>query len=345
MGTIMNVAIVGNSNCVFRDGFSRGVERVVTAVGGNVVNYSLGGSCCALHLYTLHDKYDEIVSADLVILDSLVIDTFHWRRKIIKDEELFKLIDDMYALYAKLPGKVLSVLFPIKKYVGSYESLPTYKAHMIAAKKYGVDVVDLYRAMRKCRNDADEYFMQPSHLKLEIAKEVGIRVAKACKWGVREETKDYCESPYQVIKGQVFDRLKRFNVESTLLNVECYQLDREVSLAAFEGSHLVGAMHWNKSCRSRVVVSVNESRDVIPLRSKYAFFEVLNEKRKIDKASVVRPASLGEEPTQQSAGKNRESEYGLPQLIGLLVRRSGDVVARSVEQHSDLSSVVADVFG
>lgn len=342
----MNVVIVGNSNCVFKEGFSRGVERAALLMGGVVKNYSLGGSCCALHLYTLHDKYEELKSADLVILDSLVIDTFHWRRKIIKCDELFRLIDDMYALYSALPARVISVLFPIKKYVGSHESLPTYRAHMAAAKKYGIDVVDLYRPINECGVVADDCFMQPSHLKTELAHEIGVRVVNACENRAGENIEQAtCVSPYEVYKGELFSDLRSITVESSLLNAECYLLDKEVSLGSLEGKHLVGAMHWNKSDRSRVAVSASDALDVVPFRSKYAFFEVLNESRKLSRNSAVRPAGVGEEPTQQPAGKNRESGYGLPQLIGLLARADGDVKAKSVDKHHDLSSVVGDVFG
>ena len=81
---MMNVAIVGNSNCVFKDGFSSGVESYAKQCGGAVKNYSLGGSCSGFHIFAYHEKYSELLSSDLVIIDSHVIDSFHMRRGVAR---------------------------------------------------------------------------------------------------------------------------------------------------------------------------------------------------------------------------------------------------------------------
>lgn len=342
----MNVAIVGNSNCVFREGFSGGVTRAARQMGGSVRNYSLGGSCCALHIYTFHDKYEELASSDLVILDSLVIDTFHWRRGIIRQDELVSLIDDMYALYAGLPANIVSVLFPIKGFIDSHEQLVTYRAHISSARKYGVDIVDLYKVVKQHGGDTDPLFMQPSHLKTEIAEEIGFRLAKGCQKGIEQkDTVSSCESPYQVVSNELFSGLESQRVESSLLGVTCFKLDKELRMGSLAGKHLVGALHWNKTCHSRIAVSCEHGQDVVEFRSQYAFFEVLNVKRKIDEWSLVRPAGAEEELTQMVAGKVREAGYGYPHLIGLLVKSDADVHAPVVNTHGDISSMVSGVFG
>lgn len=343
---MMNVAIVGNSNCVFRNGFSLGVSRYVSMCGGVVRNYSLGGSCCALHIYTLHDRYFELCDSDLVIVDSHVIDSFHLRRKIVCENEIVSLIDDLYALYSQLPGKVISVLFPVETHVSNYTAHLTYMTHIRCAKKYGVDVLDLYSALPPGLTDYSLYFMQPGHLRSDIACEVGYRLAKECYTVVSKDIKvTPLVSPYQVIKRELFSKLEAVPVKSSYYAAICYRLDRELPLENLRGKHLIGALHWNKTSNSRFVVSTGGDNDIVQFRSKYAFFEVLNTRRKIESNTWIRPGGINEEVTQKAAGKKRLAVHGVPQLIGLLVRERERSSVREVGAHADLSDRYRDLFG
>lgn len=341
----MNIAIVGNSNCVFRNGFFSGVERYVESVAGKVRNYSLGGSCCALHIYTLHDKYTELCDSDIVILDSLVIDTFHWRRGIICHAEIVSLIDDMYALYSQLPAKVVSLLFPIETHVHDYRELPTYQAHIDSARRYGVDVVDLYSLLPPHLDDYSGYFKQQSHINAPLAEEVGYRVASICGEMSGDDVivQPLC-TPYETVTEEVFGELDGVSVESSYYKANCFRLDRDVRLEKYSGKNLVGMFHWNKTALSKFVLSSGESRDVVQLRSKYAFFEVLSSRRRIRENTIARPGRHGERFTQRPAGKMRQEDYDVPQLVGMLVRADEAVVARKVGMHSDLSGLLGDVF-
>ena len=342
----MNVTIVGNSNCVFRNGFAAGVGRYVKEVGGLLQNYSLGGSCCAMHIYTLHDKYATICASDVVIIDSLVIDTFHWKRGIIKEDELLSLIDDMYALYSILPANVVSVFFPIERQVGRQESLLTYKAHKQSARKYGVDVLDLYSLLPGKGEGSDGVFMQPSHIKVDVAGTIGYRLAAGCHEleSERKETSEFY-SPYEVVGKNVLNGLTEIVVQSSIYVAECYRLERGVSLSPVSGKSLIGAFHWNKTNTSKFVFSADDSRDVIQFRSGYAFFEVLNSRRWIAEGAVVRPGSAIESITQKPAGKNRDSAHGVPQLSGMLVRDDMPIDVPMPGENRDLSTFVGNVFG
>ncbi len=341
----MNVAIAGNSNCVLRNGFTHGVEQFLSSCGGVIRNYSLGGSCCALHIYTFHDKYEELKAADVVVLDSLVIDTFHWKRGIIVESELLALIDDMYALYSSLPAKVVSIFFPIEKYVRSYEHLPTYKAHLSSAKRYGVDILDLYSLMSGKPEDCSRYFMQPSHIKENFACEIGYKLAEVCCKNSEPSKKvNPVSSPYKVIGDDLLSGLENISVKSSLYTANCYKLNSGVSLESVSGKNLVGVLHWNKDCVSRFVLSSECAEDVVHFRSKYAFFEVLNSKRKIESDSIVRPGVRTENVTQTPAGKERVAEYGVPHLAGLLVRGCGVIATQMIGVNKDLSLHFESVF-
>lgn len=342
----MNVAIVGNSNCVFRNGFSHGVNKAVSRFGGVVNNYSLGGSCCALHIYTLHDKYADLRSADVVFLDSLVIDSFHWKRGIIRYDELLSLIDDMYALYSQLSAKVVAILFPVEKYINNHKSHKIYQAHCNSARKYGVDVVDLYNLFPKGLSDYSKYFMQPGHINVEIASDVGERITSSCLgMGANPGEVDEFSSLYEVVSDVLLSGLEKVHVESSYYTAECYKLDRNISLSPKIDKSLIGVFHWNKTEQSKFVLSSCGDDDVVQFRSRYAFFEVLNARRKIQKDTEVRPGWRGESVTQKPAGKFREAGYGFPQLMGLLLRRDGEMSVKYIGQNSDLSPLVGNVFG
>ena len=342
----MNVSVVGNSNCIFSNGFYSGVERYAASTSGVARNYSFGGSCCALHLYMLHDKYDMMCDSDVVILDSLVIDTFHWKRGVIRQEEIALLIDDMYALYSQLSAKVVSVLFPIEQHVHNYKQLPTYQAHIDAARRYGVDVVDLYELLPPRRVDYSGYFAQPGHITADIAEEAGFRVASICGEMAEDEVEEQSlQTPYETVSEEVFGEMDGVDVESSYYKASCFRLDRDVKMDNYSGKNLVGLFHWNKTALSKFVLSSEDGQDVIQLRSKYAFFEVLNARRKIRKNTIARPGRNGETLTQAPAGKMRTAEYDVPQLVGMLIRADDEVAGNKVDMNSDLSGLLGDVFG
>lgn len=340
----MKVAIVGNSNCVFRNGLTAGVQDFISGAGGSVENYSLGGSCCALHIYTLHAKLEELRTADLVLLDSLVIDTAHWRRGIIRHEDLLSLINDMYALYSALPGKVVSLLFPGQRYVSNYHNLATYRAHHEAAKKYGIDVVDLYRLIPSGERDNAELFMQPGHIRTELSREIGYRLAAFCQDAAASAEATEFVTPYHVVSEAVFAGLDSLNVSSSHFSVNCYSLDRDVPLAGLAGLNLIGALHWNKEYSAKLVVMSERKEDVVQLRSRYAFFEVLNSKRRLSSGSSIRPGRECDDVTQRPAGNGNELEFGMPQLAGLLLRQDGNVKAPVLNDNADLSTNIGNAF-
>jgi len=341
---MMKVAIVGNSNCVFRNGLTAGVQDFISRAGGSVENYSLGGSCCALHIYTLHTKLEEMRAADLVLLDSLVIDTAHWRRGIIRHDDLLTLINDMYALYSALPGKVVSLLFPGQRHVSNYSKLTTYRAHREAARKYGIDVVDIYRLIPPGKGDSAAMFMQPGHIRAELSREIGYRLASFCQDATASTgTKEFV-TPYHVVSEEVFAGLDSLIVSSSHFSVNCYSLDRDVPLAGLAGLNLVGALHWNKEYSAKLVVLSEREDDVVQLRSRYAFFEVLNSKRRLTSDSVIRPGRECDDVTQRPAGNGNEREFGIPQLAGLLLRENGNVSASVLNKNADLSAHIGNVF-
>ncbi len=217
---------------------------------------------------------------------------------------------------------------------------------MASAEKYGVDVVDLYRVINERGRDTGACFMQPSHIKKNIAEKIGFHLVNSCRKDIdnRSAALPY-QSPYQVINSELFDVLEPHRIESSLLEATCFKLDKELSIGCLAGKHLVGVLHWNKACHSRIAVSSSYGQDVVELRSQYAFFEVLNAKRRIDERSVVRPAGAEEELTQKVAGKVRQTDYGYPQVIGLLVKSDADVSARVVNAHSEISNLVSEAFG
>lgn len=342
----MNISIVGNSNCVFAKGFTLGVKECASKYGGSVGNYSLGGSCCAFHIYTFHEKYSELSNSDVVFIDSLIIDTFHLKRKIINQDELFSLIDDMYALYSQLPGKVVSVLFPIEMHTSNFEYLPTYKVHKDCAKKYGIDVLDLYKMIPGGREDYGWLFMQPSHIKLEVASEIGYNLTSICleeNSGMKEA--ELPITPYLVVKGSEFDGLEAVCVESSYYSETCYKLNKGVSLNKYSGKSLVGALHWNKQSVSKFVCLSGSEHDVIPFRSQYAFFEVLNSRRKINKGLTIRPGGYEEKVTQNTAGNSYSGDFDVPHFAGLLLRDESDVGSFAVGVNSELNDYMKMSLG
>lgn len=251
--------IVGNSSCVLRRGFGEVVSRRLTETGHEVVNLSIGGSGALYHVYAWHAHHALLESADLVVLDSLVMDTSHQRLRLLPPEQVRRALDDMYALYATLPGLVVSVLFPTERYVDTYRDLEAYQAHRASAARHGVDVLDLYRLVERPAARGADLFLNDNHVRPRYVAPMADAFSEVLlRTGGLDRTRSartLVTDPYVhvTVDEEPFISLERRTHSSQHLTRTVAVLDREVSMSSFAGLAAIGAFHWNRDGESRIL--------------------------------------------------------------------------------------------
>lgn len=345
----VRAVIVGNSNCVLRRGFGEVLSRRLADAGHEVVNLSIGGSGSLYHVYAWHAHRALLESADLVVLDSLVMDTSHQRLRLLSSDQVQRAIDDMYALYGALPGRVVSVLFPTQRYVDSYRDLEAYQAHRASAARHGTDVLDLYPLVEGPAASGADLFLNDNHLRprhvAPIAKALGDLLLRpgALDRGGASAGRTVVTDPYAcaTVDDEPFAALARRTHASQHLTRTVAVLDREVSLASFAGLAAMGAFHWNRDGESRVVLRGSAGDYVKQLRGEYALFASFTAEPVLAPGSTLGPASevlLVTEPPRI------EAPVLAPHLLGLLLKRGGNgvQVAGDPGQSKDLASALSD---
>jgi|GEM_PF-3188846 len=339
--------IVGNSNCVLRRGFGEVVSRRLTGGGHEVVNLSIGGSGSLYHVYAWHAHRTLLESADLVVLDSLVMDTSHQRLRLLSPDQVRLAIGDMYALYATLPGRVVSVLFPTERYVDGYSDLDAYRAHRAAAELHGVDVLDLYRLVEEPAASGADLFLNENHLRpryvAPIADALADLLLQAGELDRARPARTLVTDPYvQVaVDEEPFVALERRTHSSQHLTRSVAVLDREVSLSTFAGLSAMGAFHWNREGESRILLRGGAGDYVKQLRGEYALFASFTAEPVLEAGSTLGPASADLPVTEPP---RIEAPVLVPHLLGLLLKRPAEVlqVAGDPGQGKDLAPSLVD---
>lgn len=324
----MLAVIVGNSNCVLRRGFGATLVDRLAAEGYDVVNLSVGGSCSLFHIYVWHERRALLEQADLIVLDSMIIDISHHRQRFLSSEQVQRSVDHMYALYSTLPGRVVSVLFPSLRYVDSFRDLEVYRLHRASVLRHGVDVLDLYRLVAELGDTADDVFRNDNHLRPRFAAGIAAQLcdvlgrAGAPGRERRPATRTLAEDPYRCVRvdEEPFDRLERVTHASAHTSRTAAVLDRAVPLRQLAGMVAMGAFHWNKDGESRLAIRGSGAPYVKQLRGEFALFAAFTAEPLIEADDTL---TFAAEDTAVTEPPRIDAPVLQPHLLGLLVRRPG----------------------
>lgn len=335
----MRVVIVGNSNCVFKFGFSKLIRDVFEEAGHEVFNLSVGGSCSLFHIYTLHTNRELIEGADIVILDSMIIDTYHHRRGLLSDEQIATSIHDMYASYAALDALIVSVYFPSMAFVGRHRDAHIYSTHRKACDTYNIAVVDIYEELDDI-SEFESFFMKDSHIKVEFSQKIAELLAQHLLAQNEIDTRPKCsvvEDPYKTtdLNEAPLDALETAEMSSKFFDKTAGILDRPIDLGAFAGSRLMGVFQWNRNDGSRLRLTGETRPDVIrQLRAQFALFDVFPSEPEIVHNSQLSPAEEHEETTEGMKRANVKDSFGTPHLMGMLFKALDTDLTTEIAMHA-----------
>lgn len=355
----MHAVIVGNSNCVFRFGFTKVVTERLAAEDIDVYNLSMGGSCSLFHVHMWHQHRQLLETADLVILDSMIIDIYHRRKNALSADQAERSINDMYALYSTLPGRVVSVFFPSMAYVRSFRDLDVYEFHRKSTQLHGIDVLDIYAEVDKHEGDLEDVFMKDSHLHLKYSTAIAELL---CDHLLSEgELRDrgpapdrrVVVDPYQslTLDDPLFFDLARVTHKSKHTTRTVAVLEDPVPFRRFAGLSAMGVFQWNKGGDARLAIDGLHGADepfVKQLRGGFAVFDAFTAEPIVGSATEVRVGGEEDPPSEPPYKDPTDGPLLDPHLMGFLFRQPGQeiVLAGGPRSAVDLTPTIEDrVFG
>lgn len=355
----MHAVIVGNSNCVFRFGFSKVVIDRLTAEGYDVYNLSMGGSCSLFHVHMFHQYRQLLETADLVILDSMIIDLYHRKKGTLSADQVERSINDMYALYSTLPGRVVSVYFPSMAYVRSFRDVDVYEFHRKSTQLHGIDVLDIYAEVDKHQGDVEELFMKDSHLHLEYSTKIGELL---CDHLLSEgELTDRAPAPDRrvvvdpyvslTLDDPLFFDLARVTHKSKHTTRTVAELEGAIPFRRFAGLSVMGVFQWNKDGDARLALDGLDGADepfVKQLRGGFAVFDTFTAEPVVGVETEVRVASEDDAPSEPPFKEPTDGPLLSPHVMGFLFRQPGQEIVLGGGPRSavELTPVIEDrIFG
>ena len=322
----MKIVIVGNSNCVFKFGISKAFIDTFNGGNDSVVNLSAGGSCCLYHIYTFMQHKETLESADLIILDSTIIDIFHRNKNLLTNSSATEYIHDMYCLYSSLPAKIISIIFPTKKYIKSRGNNHIYKEHLRLCSHFNIDCVDIYQELDSLL-DPEPYFMKESHLGVQFSYKIG-SILSQCFASNPKIFKSHPQSfiddyKYVVIdsSNNIFKGSEKLTIQSSFKEEKVAILCMPISLEKAEKLMLMGVYQWNKDSETLLRLQIDDKKAITKnLRGGYALFDVIPDFPLIKKDSLLK-AEIRDNENHGSSSRDQSLQY--PQIIGILMRQEG----------------------
>ncbi len=279
------------------------------------------------------------MTADVVILDSMIIDIYHHRKNLVTDDQIESYIHNMYALYSSLPGKIYSVFFPSLAYVDSYQDAHVWQVHKSSTAKFHIPVVDIYEEVSK--NGADEsLFMKDSHIHLKYANKIGVSL---CDHIHSERSRKRAavssnlrHDPYTVATANspVFKELETQIIDSSFISHQTVSVNQDVSIGEFSGLSIIGIFQWNKTHKSKLKITTKNSNTVRRLRGVYSVFEVLLEYPAITDDTYISCGSTKDKITLPPFSDDIEDDVdAVPNIVGMLMSDDRPLHIRAAKNH------------
>ena len=254
--TLKKIVLIGASNSMLFNGLRAGLRQD----GIELTNLALGGSSALFSLYcVLRGKYqNEIKQADLIILESNIIDVVHGTDKNNDVNLVIRNIFFAYNELSKLNKKFLVLLLPL---VEKDEWLNTSElinnAHRMCCNQYGFNCADIQALYLK--NGVMHFFMnmvpdsrhhkahQLQRIMCEFGKNIANENFSLFKYSIPSSINlDFkvC-SPANDLK--IGGDTKEFSVSDFFHNDKCYRIlkgDKYTFPICYEGYNVIAIHAW-----------------------------------------------------------------------------------------------------
>ncbi|RHW26030.1 hypothetical protein D0Z08_17050 [Nocardioides immobilis] len=356
---VVHAVIVGNSNCVFRFGFSKIVTERLAAENIDVYNLSMGGSCSLFHVHMWNQHRQLLETADLVILDSMIIDIYHRRKAALSADQVERSINDMYAPLQHAAGSGRVGVLPLD---GLRALVPGPRRLRVPPQELPAPRHRRTRHLRRggqapgrARRRVHEGQPPPPEV-LHEDRRPAVRPpavgGRAHRPRARARPPGRGGSlPVADARRPLFFDLARVTHQSKHTTRTVAELEGSIPFRRFAGLSAMGVFQWNKGGDARLALDGLDGLDepfVKQLRGGFAVFDAFTAEPVVGDETEVRVASDDEPPSEPPYKEPSDGALMSPHLMGFLFRQPGQEIVLEGGPRSavELTPVIEDrIFG
>ncbi|HEB9355313.1 TPA: hypothetical protein RZK44_001664, partial [Campylobacter coli] len=350
--------LIGASNSMLFNGLRAGLNQDNI----ELLNLSLGGASAIFPLYcVLRKKNRDIISmADLIILESNIIDMIHGVDLYDKIDLILRNIFLTYNELSKLNKKFLVLLLPLLEKHSDYNIVETINnAHRMCCNEYGFNCVDAQSIYLK-NNIMDFYMtMMPDtrHQLQRIMYEFGKNIADENFSLFKYSLSSPIDLDFKICSPKndfkIENKAKEFFVSDLLHNEYCYritEIDKYFFPLFFRGYEILAIHSWThgkkglktwkqyESTLSSIMIQNNQGKFICGTSPHYNSFTCIYDNILIDNHTIV---SL-------SDTNSHVNYYDLVNLMlyrdeGKIKVAADDIKKTVIKQEYDFSYLFPDV--
>lgn len=243
----MHGVLLGGSNSVFDNGLVSGLRA-----NCDLERLSLGATSCAQNLFEIVRNSQKIKSADVVVTESNVNDSFNFSLMGLDLDFVLTQIDEFYLQLSTLTHKVYVVVLPINIHMPGIEPVEIISSineqHVKNCMHYGfrlVDVSDSAKSLNK--QDAMNLIPHARHLNEAIQHQVAVNICEHVKANpFIEKTLPSSEVGYAIVSARDLATVSVHEKKNSRFNEFVHNLERQQKFPSeFAGWRIKAAATWS----------------------------------------------------------------------------------------------------
>ena len=243
----MHGVLLGGSNSVFDNGLVSGLRA-----NCDLERLSLGATSCAQNLFEIVRNSQKIKSADVVVTESNVNDSFNFSLMGLDLDFVLTQIDEFYLQLSTLTHKVYVVVLPINIHMPGIEPVEIISSineqHVKNCMHYGfrlVDVSDSAKSLNK--QDAMNLIPHARHLNEAIQHQVAVNICEHVKANpFIEKTLPSSEVEYAIVSARDLATVSVHEKKNSRFNEFVHNLECQQKFpSGFAGWRIKAAATWS----------------------------------------------------------------------------------------------------
>ena len=243
----MHGVLLGGSNSVFDNGLVSGLRA-----NCDLERLSLGATSCAQNLFEIVRNSQKIKSADVVVTESNVNDSFNFSLMGLDLDFVLTQIDEFYLQLSTLTHKVYVVVLPINIHMPGIEPVEIISSineqHVKNCMHYGfrlVDVSDSAKSLNK--QDAMNLIPHARHLNEAIQHQIAVNICEHVKANpFIEKTLPSSEVEYAIVSARDLATVSVHEKKNSRFNEFVHNLECQQKFpSGFAGWRIKAAATWS----------------------------------------------------------------------------------------------------
>lgn len=249
----MKIAILGTSNSVLRDGYTKNLSQI-----HDVDNYAIGACCFSLAIHDI-DKYKIAENYDYAIFDFCINDHQYLLSKWIGLEHLNQIHYNVTKHLTSSKATPIFIALPNKLFCDDASKNKGYLIHRKLCENNGIILVDGYKFIKEILNLNAKFrnilFIDNIHLKRTVAQYLGdiaLEIIEVVGKYFHHEIEISDKSFFTKDLSNYAPNLERISINTSIRNVEAVKVKRNDCIYLKENGYLSGLLIDANNSKARV---------------------------------------------------------------------------------------------